>query len=171
MMESATDWITIVARGRVLERLRQQLEVADDIEWKVISERINRVMELQRYIGNFGGPGGVPEGLGAGLTSRDVTAWNGADRSTGVDAEGSGSAPGISGNPGGDGPNRIVNPESEALRQALDNNASVAELKAKLEQLIYEREQKQAELQEAQESLRQLLSLRQEALATMAGLL
>jgi hypothetical protein len=78
---------------------------------------------------------------------------------------------GFGGQPGGGGLNRAASPESEALRQALDSKASVAELKAKMQSLLDQRKQKQADLEKAQNELRQLLSVRQEAVATMAGLL
>src|SRR5262249_19348082 len=51
-------------RQRMLQRLRDQMEVADDSEWKVISERITKVMDARRAARLGGGPGmfGPPRG-------------------------------------------------------------------------------------------------------------
>ena len=57
------------------------------------------------------------------------------------------------------------------MRKALDAKASSNDLKAKLTQLVEARKKKQADLQKAQDDLRQLLTLRQEAIATAMGLL
>src|SRR5213083_1071825 len=45
-------------RQRMMERYREQLEVKGDDEWKVVSERINKVVDARREIGFGGGPGG-----------------------------------------------------------------------------------------------------------------
>jgi hypothetical protein len=76
--------------------------------------------------------------------------------------------PGGAGGPGGD---RASNPETEALQKAVDGKASNSELKAALARYNDARKAKQAELEKAQDDLRKVLSVRQEALATMRGLL
>ena len=62
-------------------------------------------------------------------------------------------------------------PESEALQQAIDSKAAAEELKAKLAKVREARKAKQAKLDKAQDDLRQVLSMRQEAIAVVNGLL
>ena len=63
------------------------------------------------------------------------------------------------------------NPEADALQKAIDSKASKAELKAALEKYVASRKAKQAELEKAQADLRKVLTPRQEAIATLNGLL
>ena len=63
------------------------------------------------------------------------------------------------------------NPAAEALQKAIDSKASKAEMKAALEKYIASRKEKQAEMDKAQDNLRKLLTPRQEAIATLNGLL
>ena len=67
--------------------------------------------------------------------------------------------------------NREANPEMEALRKAIEDKAPASEIKAKLAALRDARKKKEAELEKAQDELRQLLSARQEAVAVTLGLL
>src|SRR5258708_21450073 len=57
-------------RQRMMDRYKERLEVTSDAEWKIIEERIDKVMTAQREarIGGFGGPGGGrgPRGGGGG---------------------------------------------------------------------------------------------------------
>jgi hypothetical protein len=66
---------------------------------------------------------------------------------------------------------REPNPELEALRAAIEAKATNGELKAKMAQLREARKKKEAALEQAQEDLRQILSVRQEAVAVSLGLL
>src|SRR6266576_386590 len=49
-------------RQRMMDRYKEALEVKSDDEWKIISERIDKVSTIQRELrsgrGGFGGPGG-----------------------------------------------------------------------------------------------------------------
>ena len=63
------------------------------------------------------------------------------------------------------------NPDLDALQTAVTNNAPDAEIKARLERLREMRKQNEAKLEKAQEDLRAVLTVRQEALAVMMGLL
>src|SRR5690242_10927736 len=53
-------------RQRMMERIREALDVKEDTEWQAVSERINKVMDARRAArgpggpGGFGGPGGGP---------------------------------------------------------------------------------------------------------------
>jgi hypothetical protein len=57
------------------------------------------------------------------------------------------------------------------LQKAIDAKAPKAEVKAALEKYVAARKAKQAELEKAQEELRKVLTSRQEAIATLNGLL
>jgi len=134
-------------RQRMLERYREQLEVKDDAEWKVIAEKIEKVSEARREMGGgmFGRGRGGPGGGGGGEQG------GGRERARGL---------------GGD-----AGPEAEALQQAIDSKASADEIKAKLAKHRETRKAKQEKLDKAQNDLRQLLSVRQEAIAVLNGLL
>lgn len=134
-----------------MTQMREQFEITDDAEWKVISDRITTVSEAQRLSmtagmggggrGGFGGPGGAPGGRGA-----------------------------AGGNRGGrQGLN--ANPEQDALRQAVTDKLPDAEIKSRLASLREARKANEEKLSKTQEELRAVLSVRQEAVAVMLGLL
>jgi hypothetical protein len=135
---------------RMLERYKDLLEVTSDDEWKAIEPRITKVMEARRD--------SMMGGMGRGMFGR---------------------GPGGGGNPpGGDqGQQRrggmfgTPSPEAEALQKAIDSKASKAEMKAALEKYANYRKTKQADMEKAQAALRELLTPRQEAVATLNGLL
>jgi hypothetical protein len=135
-------------QARIMENLRERFEVKDDAEWAVISERLTAVMELRRSeaAGAFGA-------LALGFMNRAALAGG-----------------------GGNGNNRITammggSPEQDALRSALADNLPEAEITARLAKLREARKQHEAKLSEARENLRAVLTVRQEALAVMLGLL
>ena len=159
-------------RQRMLQRLRDQMEVPDDSEWKMISEHITQVMDARRAArvgpgpGMFGpppgGPGGPPPGGGD----------SGSGPAGGPPPGDQGPGPGFGPPPGGPGGfNAQPNPALDSLRKAIDSKAPAAELKAKIAEFKADLQQKRAALESAQDSLRQLLSARQEAIAVLAGLL
>jgi hypothetical protein len=125
---------------RFAERLKEQLEITDDNEWKALEPLVMKVNEARmatmagRFGGGRGGRGG-PGGGGGGF--------------------------------GGGQPN----PEVEALQKAIDAKASNAEMKAAVTKFVEARKAKQAELEKAQATLRKVLTPRQEAIATLNGLL
>jgi hypothetical protein len=59
----------------------------------------------------------------------------------------------------------------EALQKAVDGKASQAELKTAIARYQEARKAKQAELEKAQADLRKVLTVRQEAVAVLEGLL
>ena len=147
-------------RQRMMDRVREQLEVKSDDEWKIISERVEKVMTARRDVpGGFGGFGRGPGGGGGGR------------RGGGDNANAGG------GNGGGERQNRMrgifgeESQESKDLRAALEGKASPEEIKAKLEKFRALKKKKEAELASAQEKLKEVLNARQEAAAVMAGLL
>ena len=74
---------------------------------------------------------------------------------------------------GGNGgrPNITPSPEAEDLQKALDAKASPDELKSKMAKLRDSRKSKEVALTKAQEDLRKVLTVRQEATAVSMGLL
>ncbi len=81
---------------------------------------------------------------------------------------GRGGGQGGQGGPGGFGQ---PNPDADALQKTIDAKASNAETKAALDKFVAARKAKQAELEKAQAALRKVLTPRQEAIATLNGLL
>ncbi len=74
-------------RARMMERVREQFGVKDDAEWKVISERVEKVGAARREMGGGmgmpggrGGPGGAGGGRGGfgGEPSAEATALKSA---------------------------------------------------------------------------------------------
>jgi Spy/CpxP family protein refolding chaperone len=143
-------------QARMATALRERLEITDDEEWKLISERIAKVTELRRTAGGpaggmgpmaFGGRGG-PGGGGPG---------GGADGA----------------NRGGPRGGRGGAPTSElgALQAAVRDKLPDAEIKARMNKLRETRKNDEAKLTKAQEDLRAVLTVRQEAVAVVFGLL
>jgi hypothetical protein len=156
-------------RQRMLDRMKQRFEVQDDAEWKLISDRLAKVMDARRSTGGFGGPGGMG-GLGGpppqgGPRMNDSGPPQGPPDGDGTSRGGSGGR----GGPGGFG--RQSSPEVDALNKAIEGKASSAELKSRLEAVRAARKKNEAALAQAQDELRQVLSLRQEAIAVSMGLL
>ena len=142
-------------RQQMMARYREQLGIKDDAEWGVIEGRINKINEARRStgrgFGGFGGRGGGPGGPGG---------------------QGGQGGPGGQGGQGGRGGwGGQPNPEAEALQRALDGGASADDVKAKLAAYRTSQKQKEAALEKAQDDLRQVLSVKQEATAVLMGLL
>jgi hypothetical protein len=139
------NWDPEQMRQRMMERIREQLAVKDDSEWGVIESRIKKINDARsgmgRGFGGFGGPGG-PGGQGG--------------RPGGRQGQGGFGQP---------------NPDAEALQTALESGASADDIKSKLTAYRASAKQKEAQLEKAQDELRQLLSVKQEARAVLLGLL
>ena len=72
---------------------------------------------------------------------------------------------------GGNNPFNPPNPDRDALQQAIDDNAPAAQVKALLAKYEASQKAKQAALIAAQNDLRKVLTVQQEASATLGGLL
>jgi len=136
------------------QRLQEQLGATAE-EWKVLGPRVMKVMSLNRQVNSgmggmfrMGGRRGGPQGGQAG--------------------------------PGGPGPRgrmgqgepTVVDTASEALQTTLENTAATPdEVKAKLTGLRAAKEKAKAELATAQQELKQVLTLRQEAQLVLMGML
>ena len=143
-------------QARMLSALRERFEVTDDEEWKIISERIGKVTELRRNAasGAFGGFGGFAFG------GRGTPGGNGGQDANRGDA-----------NRGGRGPRTSSNTEMAALQSAVRDKLPDAEIKSRLERVRESRRDNEAKLSKAQEELRAVLTVRQEAVAVVFGLL
>ena len=131
----------------MLERYREMLEVSNDEEWTAIKPLVQNVTEAR--MASFGGMGrGMMFGPGRGGPN-------------GPAGQG-GRPPGMFGQ---------AMPEAEALQKAIDAKASKAEIRAALDKYVAARQAKQDQLKQAQDNLRKVLTTRQEATATLNGLL
>lgn len=145
---------------RRMDALKEQMEVKDDSEWNAIKPLIQKVMDSQRAVfadrmrgamrGFGGGRGGGAGGPGGG---GDNGGDNGGRRRGGG---------GFGGEP---------SPEAQALERAVESKASASETKAALTKYMEARKAKEADLTKAQDDLRKVLTVRQEAVATVNGLL
>jgi hypothetical protein len=131
-------------QARMMENIRGQLKVTDDTEWKLIEGRVQKVMDARREVGVGGNMGRMfrrPGGEG--------------------DDQGRRRGPGGFGQP---------NPEQEALDKAIDSKASKDELKSAMAKLRASKKDKESKLATAQEDLKKVLSVEQEAVALSMGL-
>jgi hypothetical protein len=151
-------------RQQMMDRYREQLEVKNDDEWKIIQARIEKVTEARREVGLGGGGGfggfGRQRGGGGG-------GGGGAGGGAGGDTQREGGGRRGGGGFGGG----QASPESAELQKAVEAKASAEELKTKLAKLRDARKEKEVKLEKAQEDLRKVLSVRQEASAVLMGLL
>ena len=136
---------------RMMERYKEQLEVNNDDEWNAMQPLIQKVMEARRE--TFAG------GMGRMFGGRRGGQGGGGDQGGGGNAA-------MRRGPGGE-----PSPEAEALRKAIDAKASTGEIKAALARYVESRKTKLEQLKAAQENLRKVLTARQEAIATLDGLL
>jgi len=145
-------WDPAQMREMMAQRMKGMLGCSDE-EWEVIGPRFEKVMELQMRsrMGGMMGPRGPRRG-----GSSDSNAGNA----------------GGPGGPGGPGMGRGGSEEAQALQAALADEDSTPEtIKAKLEALRDAKKKQEAELAKARESLREVLSLRQEAQLVLMGTL
>ena len=134
-------------REQMMARVREEMDVKDDADWKPISDRITKVMDAQREARSGGG-------MGMMFRPRRQNADAGGDQ----------------------GPQRRggfgqLSAEHEALQKTLENKASNDEVKSALAKYRESQKAKQEKLQKAQDDLRKVLTVRQEAAAVSLGLL
>ena len=137
---------------RMMDRTMEILEVTDDTERKALEPLVQKVMDAR--MASFSGMG---RGMFGGRGGRGGQNGGNQDQANGNTRRG----------PFGGTPM----PEADTLQKAIDSKASKADMKAALEKYAEARKAKQAELEKAQADLRKVLTLRQEALATLNGLL
>ncbi len=130
---------------RMMERYKEILEIKDDAEWKAIQPLVQKVSDARM----------ATSSRGRGMFGR-------------------GPRPGGDNNQPDQGQRRSFGPENsaaDALQKAIDSKAPNSELKAAQARYVDFRKAKQAELEKAQADLRKVLTPRQEAIATLSGLL
>lgn len=132
---------------RMMERFKETLEITDDNEWKAIEPLVQKVNDARMA---------AQSGMGRGMMGMGGRNRGGDNADQGNQRRGGFGQP---------------NPDAEALQKAIDAKASGAELKAALQKYVESRKVKQAALEKAQADLRKVLTPRQEAIATMNGLL
>jgi hypothetical protein len=125
----------------MMDSIKERLEISDEDEWKAVSGLLTKTYDAQRAVRSA--TGSIFELMRPG-----------GDRGP--------RSGGMFGTP---------SPELEALQKAVEAKASASELKDKLATLREVRKAKEAELTKAQEELRKVLSVRQEAVAVQLGLL
>ncbi len=134
---------------QMLDRVRERMEMTNDDEWAAVQGLVQKVMDARRA--TFSGMGG------------------GFGRRGGNNGGGGGDNANRGGGRGGFVP--PPSPEAEDLQKALEAKASPDELKAKMSKLRDSRKAKEAALAKAQDDLRKVLTVRQEATAVSMGLL
>lgn len=130
----------------------KELMGANDEEWKALQPRIEKIQQLSRDASNFGGMGLLMDfGQGGGGRGRGF---------------------GGQGGPGGDRqPSAAQQKNTELVEVVKNKTSSPEQLKEKLAAARAARAQAKAELAKAQEELRELLTVRQEAVLTAIGTL
>lgn len=139
----------------IMDRIRDRLEFTNDADWTAVQPLVQKVVDARRDMGGMGG------GFGRG--------GGGGGRNRGGDQGGGGG--GQNGNRGGGGGFfGTPSPEAQALQDAIDNNAPESQIKDLLTKYQTSQKAKEAKLKTAQEALRGVLSVRQEASAALMGL-
>ncbi|MGO8836026.1 MAG: hypothetical protein ACLQAH_09210 [Limisphaerales bacterium] len=131
---------------RMMDNIKDQLGYTNDTEWNAVQPLIQKVMDSRRDVG-FGG------GMGRMFRPRNNNNDNGGNNRRGGFFGGQPS------------------PEAEALQKAIDDNAPAAQIKDLFAKYKASQKAKQAKLAQAQENLRKVLTTKQEAQATLLGLL
>ncbi len=129
---------------RMMDNIRQQLNFTNDTDWSAVQPLVQKVMDSRIAVGIGGGMRGM------------------FGRNRGGGGGGGG---------GGNNPFNQPNPDRDALQQALDDNAPAAQIQALLAKYQASQKAKQAALVAAQADLRKVLTVPQEAQATLMGLL
>jgi hypothetical protein len=144
----------------MMDGMKDALEITDDAEWTAIEPKVGKVFDARRELDASRIRGFM--GMGRGRR-------NGGGGGGGGNAEENNGGGGQRRNRGGFGgePSAAVT----ALQKAVDDKAPAAEIKAKLKIVQDEAKENQAKLVAAQEDLRSVLTPRQEAIATLRGLL
>jgi hypothetical protein len=130
---------------RMLERVQTELGLTNETDWSAIQPLVQKVMDAQRD---------ARSGQLRGMFGRNRGGNNGG--------QGGGNRGGFGGTP---------SPEAETLQKAIDDNAPKAQIKDLLTKYQAAQKAKQAKLAAAQADLRAVLTVKQEASATLMGLL
>jgi hypothetical protein len=130
---------------RMMENIREQFAIKDDTEWKAVEPLVKKVTDARRE-----------------------NAFNGMRmmfRRPGGDNNGGGGGGRRGGGFGGE-----PSAEEDALQKAIDSKASKEELKTKMAALRKVKQTNEAKLKVAQDELKKVLTVQQEAAALQMGL-
>jgi hypothetical protein len=129
---------------RMMDGIKDRLGFTNETEWSAVQPLVQKVMDARREANpmGFGRFGRRGGGDGGG---------DNAPRRGGFGGEPS--------------------PEAQALQSALEANAPAGQIKAAIEKYRESQKDKQAKLEQAQSSLRKVLSTKQEGEAVLMGLL
>jgi len=145
-MRGGGQWDPEQMRQRMAQRMKESLGATDE-EWQVISPLLQDVMEKQREVRSFSGRGMMM-----------MRGPRGPEGDRGRRGRGFGRE---------DTPAEVT-----ALQEALESDSTpVEEIKSKLDAYRKARQAQEKELEQAQDKLRQILSVRQEATLVMMGML
>ncbi len=134
---------------RMLERVQEELGFTNDTDWDAVKPLVQKVMDARREVG-FGGMGRMFGGnRNRGGNNGDQA--NNRQRAGGMFGQ--------------------TSPEQDALQKAIDDNAPSAQIKDLLAKYKASQQAKQTKLEAAQADLRAVLTTKQEAQATLLGLL
>lgn len=143
---------------QMMSQRMQEMFGATDAEWKILGPRVTKVMELSREVGS-GGRGGMM-----------MFGRRGGPQGGQQGGPGGGRFGGRQGAP--DREQTEVEKATEGLRTLLENTAATPEqIKNQLTTLRAAKEKAKQQLAVAQQELRQIITLRQEAQCVMMGFL
>ena len=157
-----------------LQSLRETLQVTDDAEWSVIEPCITKVLRgrADTLIDS--------SGLGRVTTALDGFGGGGFGGGRGGGGRGFGGGRGYGGGGfGGGGLGGTLRsmfgaepmPEQTALQKSIDDLAPKAEVRAALNKYLDARKRRDAQTKKDEEALRQLLTVRQESILALMGIL
>jgi hypothetical protein len=139
------NWDPAQMQQRMMDGIKDQLGFTNDTDWSAVQPLVQKVMDARRDMGT-----------GAGMARM----FGRGNRGGG---EGGGNRRGFFGG--------TRSPEAESLQKAIDDNAPAAQINDLLAKYEASQKAKQAKLTSAQEDLRAVLTIKQEAQATLLGLL
>jgi hypothetical protein len=144
------NWDPAQMQQRMMDGIKDQLGFTNDTDWSAVQPLVQKVLDARREADT-----------GARLMRsmfRNRGGNGGGDQGGGRRNRGGG----MFGQP---------SPEEEALQKAVDDNAPTAQIKDLLAKYQASQKDKQAKLASAEENLRAVLTTKQEAQATLLGLL
>lgn len=139
---------------RIMDNVRDELNFTNDSDWAAVQPLVQKVIDARMSVG-----------------AGDIRRLMFGGRNRGDGNRGGNGGQGGGGNRRGGGMFGQPSPEHEALQKALDEDAPAAQIKDLLAKYQAAQKVKQAKLDQAQADLRAVLTSKQEAQATMDGLL
>lgn len=135
------NWDPAQMQQRIMDNVRDQLNFTNDADWSAVQPLVQKVLDDRREVGGFGGMARLFRGNRSGDNNRRG---------------------GLFGQ---------TSPEEESLQKAIDEDAPAGQIKDLLAKYQASQKAKQDKLLQAQTDLRAVLTTKQEAQATLLGLL